>query len=80
MYQIQNFKDKFLCLASIKCLHLLILIIGLSGVAMGGDAPPPNHQKNHSLKKAKSVEKWGGGGTRLGYSPRQYNAVVLKIL
>ena len=31
------------------------------GVAKGG-RPPPNRKKNHSLKKAKSVEKWGGGG------------------
>ena len=31
-----------------------------SGVAKGG-RPPPQSQKNHSLKKAKSVEKLGGG-------------------
>ena len=31
------------------------------GGARGGDRPP-NRQKTHSLKKAKSVEKWGGGG------------------
>ena len=31
------------------------------GGARGGDRPPQS-QKNHSLKKAKSVEKWGGGG------------------
>ena len=24
--------------------------------------PPPNRHKNHSLRKAKSVEKLGGGG------------------
>ena len=39
-----------------------------SGVAKGerggATAPPPNRKKNHSLKKAKSVEKLGGGGTR----------------
>ena len=40
-----------------------------SGVAKGGKggraiAPPPNRKKKHSLKKAKSVEKLGGGGTR----------------
>jgi hypothetical protein len=28
-----------------------------------GPPPPPNRHKNHSLKKAKSVEKLGGGGT-----------------
>jgi hypothetical protein len=28
----------------------------------GGGEPPPNRHKNHSLKKAKSVEKLGGGG------------------
>ena len=33
------------------------------GGARGGDRPP-NRKKNHSLKKAKFVEKWGGGGTR----------------
>ena len=33
----------------------------------GGDRPPPNRHKNHSLKKAISVEKlgWGGGGYTL---------------
>jgi hypothetical protein len=35
-----------------------------SGVAKGGDRPPPQSKKTHSLKKAKSVEKLGGGGTR----------------
>ena len=37
-----------------------------NGVAEGGERPPPpNRHKNHSLKKAKSVEKWrGGGGVR----------------
>jgi hypothetical protein len=38
--------------------------IYISGVAKGGargeDRPPPNRKKN-SLKKAKSVEKLGGG-------------------
>jgi hypothetical protein len=29
------------------------------GGARGGDRPPPI-EHNHSLKKAKSVEKWGG--------------------
>jgi hypothetical protein len=33
------------------------------GGARGGDRPP-NHKKKHYLKKAKSVEKLGGGGTR----------------
>jgi hypothetical protein len=33
-----------------------------NGVAEGGERPPPNRHKNHSLKKAKSVEKWRGGG------------------
>jgi hypothetical protein len=36
-----------------------------SGVAKGGRGgatAPPNRKKNHSLKKAKSVEKLGGGG------------------
>ena len=32
--------------------------------ARGGGATAPNRHKNHSLKKAKSVEKWGGEGTR----------------
>ena len=27
----------------------------------GTTAPPPNRHKNHSLKKAKSIEKLGGG-------------------
>ena len=36
-----------------------------SGVAKGGDRPPPpQSKKTHSLKKAKSVEKLGGGGYR----------------
>jgi hypothetical protein len=35
-----------------------------NGVAEGGERPPPNRHKNHSLKKAKSVEKWRGGGVR----------------
>ena len=30
------------------------------GGARGGDRPP-NRKKKHFLKKAKSVEKWGGG-------------------
>ena len=36
-----------------------------SGVAKGGargGGRPPNRKKIHSLKKAKSVEKLGGGG------------------
>ena len=38
-----------------------------SGVAKGGRGgeggrSPPQSQKKHSLKKAKSVEKLGGGG------------------
>ena len=36
----------------------------ISGVAKGGRAPPQS-QKNHSLKKAKSIEKLGGGGYTL---------------
>jgi hypothetical protein len=37
-----------------------------SGVAKGrrGGRPPPQSQKKHYLKKAKSGEKLGGGGTR----------------
>ena len=35
-----------------------------SGVAKGG-RPPPQSQKKHSLKKAKSVEKLGGGGVHV---------------
>ena len=36
-----------------------------SGVAKGGRSPPQS-QKKHSLKKAKSVEKLGGrGGVRV---------------
>ena len=27
--------------------------------------PPPNRHKNHSLRKAKSVEKLGGGGVHV---------------
>jgi hypothetical protein len=42
------------------------LFLRYSGVAKGWRLPPPpNRHKNHSLKKAKSVEKvcvWGGGG------------------
>jgi hypothetical protein len=39
-------------------------ILSRRGVAKGGargGRPPPQSQKNHSLKKAKSVEKFGGG-------------------
>jgi hypothetical protein len=41
---------------------------GNSGVARGGDRPPPIATKNHSLKKAKSVEKLGGGGLHVACS------------
>ena len=34
------------------------------GGARGGDRPP-NRKKNHSLKKAKSVEKLGEGGVHV---------------
>jgi hypothetical protein len=39
------------------------IIFYYSGVAKGGEGGGEG-RKNHSLKKAKSVEKWGGGGTR----------------
>ena len=51
---------------------MLCFALGLttfSGVAKGGRGgqlpPPPQSQKNHSLKKAKSVEKLGGGGVHV---------------
>ena len=48
--------------------HDVIKVIWLwqtdSGVYRRGGRPPPNrHTENHFLKKAKSVEKLGGGGT-----------------
>ena len=37
---------------------------GGGGSEEGGDRlPPPNRHKNHSMKKAKSIEKLGGGYT-----------------
>jgi hypothetical protein len=48
---------------------MLCFALGLttfSGVAKGGrggQPPPPPIAKTHSLKKAKSVEKFGGGYT-----------------
>ena len=35
---------------------------GVGGESWGDRSPPPYRHKNHSLKKAKSVEKLGGGG------------------
>ena len=39
---------------------------GVAKGGQGGATAPPIAKKNHSLKKAKSIEKWGegGGGTR----------------
>jgi hypothetical protein len=47
---------------------MYVLIIS-SGVAKGGGrevaTAPPNRKKKHSLKKAKSVEKFLGGGVHV---------------
>jgi hypothetical protein len=56
--------------------HDVIKVIWLwqtdSGVYRRGGRPPPNrHTENHFLKKAKSVEKLGGGGTH--YMLRSWN-------
>ena len=44
-----------------QCCNQLVVSGVAKGGARGGDRPP-NRKKKHSLKKAKSVEKLGGGG------------------
>ncbi len=42
-------------------MHILYVIRGVAKGGQGGATAPPIAKKNRSLKKAKSVEKWGGG-------------------
>ncbi len=50
------------------------------GGGKGGRPPPPITKKKHSLKKAKSVEKWGGGGAEYTLHATEENEDILEEL
>ena len=61
--------DYFLALSSAEALCFVlggfIAIFFFLKISSYIKSPPPNRHKNHSFRKAKSVEKLGGGGVHV---------------